>query len=406
MPIAEIISVGTELLFGEILDSNAAFLAQELAARGVTLHRKTVIGDNVGRLQEAILAALNRADLVILGGGLGPTDDDLTREAIAAAVGETPAEDPELLAWLRGLFEARGRFMPEINRKQAWLIPSAQALPNPVGTAPGWLVRTGGKMIVAMPGPPREMQKMWREQVLPLLPPSAQVLRYTTLHTHGIGESDLAELLGDLTRAANPSIGTYARKMGVDVRVAASGPTAQEAEALLLPTLMRVRELLAEWIWGEDDQTLAAALQEVLGERTLGVVEAGTAGALASLLARQPCLAEAMVTQDKARLHKLGLSAGVTWPLADSAACEVAAHELAARELATGAREHLDVAVGLSVVTATGEQTGQGAAAIDTGRLQATVAGQWLGTPEHVRERAAVMALALAYRTLRQGGEA
>ena len=226
MPIAEIISVGTELLFGEIVDSNAAFLAQQLVARGVTLHRKTVVGDNLGRLQDALLTALGRADLVILGGGLGPTDDDLTREAIAAALGETPAEDPELLAWLRGLYAARGREMPEINRKQAWLIPSAEALPNPVGTAPGWFVRRGEQLIVALPGPPREMQTMWHGQVLPRLPQPTRVLRHTTVHTQGIGESNLAELLGSLTQEANPSIGTYARKTGVDVRVAASAATA------------------------------------------------------------------------------------------------------------------------------------------------------------------------------------
>ena len=174
MPIAEIISVGTELLFGEIVDSNAAFLARELGARGVTLHRKTVVGDNLDRLRAAIELALGRADLLLLGGGLGPTDDDLTREAIAAALNETPQVDEAQLTHLRGLFEARGRAMPDLNRKQAWLIPSAEALPNPVGTAPGWFVRTTWngqpKLIAALPGPPREMRRMWTEQVLPRLP--------------------------------------------------------------------------------------------------------------------------------------------------------------------------------------------------------------------------------------------
>ncbi|MCD0166134.1 competence/damage-inducible protein A, partial [Deinococcus sp. 12RED42] len=217
MLLAEIISVGTELLFGEIVDSNAAFLARELGTRGVTLHRKTVLGDNLTRLTDAIGTALDRADLVILGGGLGPTDDDLTREAIAATLNETPIEEPAQLAHLRGLFESRGRTMPDINRKQAWLIPSAEALPNPVGTAPGWFVRTTRgtpKLLVALPGPPREMQRMWREQVLPRLPLPAAALEHTTIHTQGIGESTVAELLGDLTRQANPSVATYARATG------------------------------------------------------------------------------------------------------------------------------------------------------------------------------------------------
>lgn len=214
MLLAEIISVGTELLLGEIVDSNAAFLARELAARGITLHRKVVLGDNLKRLAEGLRTALARADLVIVGGGLGPTDDDLTREAIAEVLEETPTEDPALLAWLEGLYAARGRPMPQVNRKQAWLIPSAQALPNPVGTAPGWFVRTGGKIIVALPGPPRELQRMWREQVLPRLPLPDHALFAVTLHTQGIGESNIAELLGDLTKAANPSVATYARADG------------------------------------------------------------------------------------------------------------------------------------------------------------------------------------------------
>ena len=218
MLLAEIMSVGTELLFGEIVDSNAAFLARELVARGVTLQRKSVLGDNLGRVTDAIRLALSRADLVILGGGLGPTDDDLTREAIAAALNETPTEDPGLISWLEGLYTSRGRVMPQINRKQAWLIPSAEALPNPVGTAPGWFVRTGGKLIVALPGPPREMHRMWREQVLPRLPLPDSALHAVTLHTQGIGESNVAEILGELTRAANPSVATYARRTGVERR--------------------------------------------------------------------------------------------------------------------------------------------------------------------------------------------
>ncbi len=312
MLLAEIISVGTELLFGEIVDSNAAFLARELGERGVTLHRKTVLGDNLGRVSEGLALALSRADLVIVGGGLGPTDDDLTREAIAAVMQETPAEDPELLAWLRGLYEARGRVMPEVNRKQAWLIPSAEALPNPVGTAPGWFVRRqteqGEKIIVALPGPPREMHKMWREQVLPRLPLPGRALVHTTIHTQGIGESNVAEILGELTRQANPSVATYFRKTGADVRVAASADTEAEARALLAPVLDDVRGKLARWTWGEDGQTLAGAVGQQLAGRTLGVIEAGSAGALSLLLADEPAFHDAAVTQDHRRLITLGLT--------------------------------------------------------------------------------------------------
>ena len=402
MPIAEIISVGTELLFGEIVDTNASFLAQELAERGVTLHRKTVLGDNLERLQAGLLTALGRADIVILGGGLGPTPDDLTREAIAAALDETPHEDPALLAWLEGLYTARGREMPQINRKQTWLIPSAEALPNPVGTAPGWFVRyrtpQGEKLIVALPGPPREMKKMWREQVLPRLPLPNLALLHTTVHTQGIGESNLAELLGDVLQGANPSIGTYARKTGVDVRVAASAPTESEAGTLLAPVLQDVREKLRRWTWGEDTDTLAGAVERALAGRTLGVIEAGSAGQLCTLLAGQPSFHDAAVTENHARLITLGLTP-VT--LRDAGLVS----EQAAQELAAGARAHLDAAVGLAVVISTvGDNAGQAYAAIDTGEQQKSVSLNWHGEPDQIRERAAVAALALAYRVLRVGG--
>ncbi|PNY81616.1 CinA family nicotinamide mononucleotide deamidase-related protein [Deinococcus koreensis] len=399
MLLAEIISVGTELLFGEIVDSNAAFLARELGARGVTLHRKTVLGDNLERLTGAIQTALGRADLLILGGGLGPTDDDLTREAIAAALNETPQEDPALLSWLEGLYTARGRVMPAINRKQTWLIPSAEALPNPVGTAPGWFVRTAaGKLIVALPGPPREMQRMWAQQVLPRLPLPSRALLHTTVHTQGIGESNVAELLAELTKSANPSVATYARKTGVDVRVAASADSEAAARALLDPVLTQVRGLLGRWTWGEDADTLAGALGRALQGRTLSVIEAGSAGLLSTLLADEPGFLDAAVTQDHRRLITLGLT-----PVTLQGAGLVS--EQAARELAAGAREHLGAEVGLAVVVqAGGEQAGQAYAALHADDLQKSLGLNWPGDPAQIRERAAVAALALAYRTLRPGG--
>ncbi|GGN46322.1 CinA family nicotinamide mononucleotide deamidase-related protein [Deinococcus daejeonensis] len=398
MPIAEIISVGTELLFGEIVDSNAAFLARELGARGLTLHHKSVVGDNLGRLQAAIERALDRADLLLLGGGLGPTDDDLTREAIAATLNETPQVDEAQLTHLRGLFEARGRAMPDTNRKQAWLIPSAEALPNPVGTAPGWFVRTTWngqpKLIAALPGPPREMRRMWAEQVLPRLPLPTTALEHVTVHTHGIGESLIAERLGHLTRQANPSVATYARLTGVDVRVAASAATPDEARALLVPVLTEVREVLREWTWGEDDQTLAGTVQAALAGRTLGVIEAGSAGMLCTLLAEQPGFLDAAVTQDHRRLITLGLT-----PVTLQG--EGLVSEAGARELADGAREHLGADLGLAVVVCTsGEGAGRAHVALSDGSQVAVAGVNWPGDPAQLRERAAVAALALAARTL------
>src|SRR5690554_6135346 len=165
---AEVIAVGTELLLGEVTDTNSAWLASELAAGGVDVYWSMRVGDNMDRVTEALTLALSRSDLVIMSGGLGPTDDDMTREAIAAVASETPEVDAGLEAELRERFSRLGRPMPERNLKQAWLIPSATALKNPNGTAPGWLVRLNvdgrERLIAALPGPPRELKAMWSNE--------------------------------------------------------------------------------------------------------------------------------------------------------------------------------------------------------------------------------------------------
>ena len=280
--LAEIISVGTELLMGEITDSNAAFLAQELKNRGVFMHWKTTVGDNLPRLEEAIRRALTRADIVILGGGLGPTDDDLTREAILATIGEEALIDEVYLTKLRGWFEARGRSFPTQNIKQAWVSKSAEAILNPVGTAPGWFVRVPNtsKIIIAMPGPPREMKRMWAEQVLPKLELPQSGFYFKTFRTVGIGESHLSERLGDLAQLENPSIGTYARRDGVHVRVAASAATLEAATALAMSSEIAVQEKLRGFIYGTDEQTLPEIILEQLRRKnqTVAVIESISGG--------------------------------------------------------------------------------------------------------------------------------
>jgi nicotinamide-nucleotide amidase len=293
--IAELLSVGTELLLGEIVDTNSAFLAQDLARRGVDILWSQRVGDNLERVKLALTQALERSDVVILGGGLGPTDDDLTREAIAAVVGETPEVDAELEKTLRARFSAYGmREMPEKNLKQAWLIPSAEALPNPLGTAPGWFVRTtvGGaaKWIIALPGPPRELKPMWLEEAVRRLelPPAA--LYSKTFKTHNIGESTVAERLDTLTDGANPSVATYAKRDGVQVRVTAKADTPEAARARAAAVEEKVRELLRDKLWGEDDDELAAVVLARLIEKgqTLATMESLTGGLLGDLIASVP----------------------------------------------------------------------------------------------------------------------
>ena len=287
---AEFLSVGTELLLGEIVDTNSAWLAQDVARRGVDVLWSQRVGDNLGRIVEGLKQALSRSDLVVMCGGLGPTDDDMSREAIAETVGETPEVDQDLERTLREWFQKFSRTMPERNLKQAWLIPSAEALPNPLGTAPGWFVRVnggaGGKVIVALPGPPRELRRMWLEEVVKRLELPQSALYSKTFKTQGLGESAAAEKLGELTLRANPSVATYAKRDGVHVRVAAKAETDEEAERLAAPVVRQVREVLGSRIWGEDNDELAALIVARLQQRgkTLALMEGVTSGLLSDLL--------------------------------------------------------------------------------------------------------------------------
>jgi nicotinamide-nucleotide amidase len=291
---AELLSIGTELTVGETRDTNAGELAGRLTAAGVRVGRMTALPDDLAAVTEAFSAGLSRADLVVCTGGLGPTPDDLTREAIAAACGETVTVDPELEAWLRELWRRREMPFPDINLKQAWRIPSCEPLPNPHGTAPGWfVVRPDGRVIVALPGPPREMRPMWADEVLPRLRDrglGADVASRTYRLT-GIGESQIAELLGErLLRATNPIVATYARVEAVDVRVSAVADGERSAEDLVAAASVEVLGHVEQFVWAVGDTTWSQALGARLGELgwNLAVVEIGTGGSLSALFGDAP----------------------------------------------------------------------------------------------------------------------
>jgi len=287
---AEILSIGSELTVGETRDTNAGDLARELTDRGVEVGRIVALPDDLPAVSEAIEAGLARSDIVLSTGGLGPTPDDLTREAIAAVVGETPGVHPGLDAWLRELFERRNLPFPEVNSKQAWLIPSATAIPNERGTAPGWWVdRPDGRLIIALPGPPREMRPMLDAWVLPRLVERGlgRPVAVVTLRTTGLGESLLADRLGGLLdRGANPTVATYARADAVDVRISAVPEDGRTAQDLLSSTEARVLELIGDKVWARGATTWPAAIEAALAGHgwRLAIVEVGLRGALTHLL--------------------------------------------------------------------------------------------------------------------------
>src|SRR5947209_16391945 len=242
---AEIISCGTELLLGHITDTNATYLAQSLASLGIDLYFVSQVGDNQGRIVETLRRAWERSDLVVITGGLGPTEDELAREAISEMIGETMQVDPELEEELRAMFAARNSVMPERNIKQATLIPSAQVLRNPRGTAPGWWVERDGHIIVAMPGVPREMYRMWEQEVVPRLGKLTGGLIFTRiLRVSGLGESTVEERLDALLHNTNPTIATYAKSDAVDVRITAKAKTRQQAEERVAAMEAQARRVL------------------------------------------------------------------------------------------------------------------------------------------------------------------
>jgi nicotinamide-nucleotide amidase len=293
---AELLSIGSELTVGETRDTNAGDLARSLTSLGIAVRRIQALPDDLGVVRAAFADAAASADLVVSTGGLGPTPDDLTREAIAAAIGEEPVVDPALERWLRELWSRRGVPFPTMNLKQAWLLPSATALPNPNGTAPGWWVaRPDGGLIVALPGPPREMRPMWADHVLPALRRHGigSSVASRTLRLAGIGESQVADRLGEeILRASDPVVATYARADAVDVRISARDATdpaatgGRGAADRVASMADRVAGLLRDHIWAEGETTWAEAIGAALGERgqTLSVLEVATAGSLAALL--------------------------------------------------------------------------------------------------------------------------
>lgn len=291
---AEIVSIGTELLLGTITDTNASYLAQRLAGLGIDCYYVSQVGDNLERLVETLTRARSRSDLIVTTGGLGPTQDDLTREAIAALMGETMEADAAMEAELRAFFARRGVDMPAANLKQATLIASAEMLQNPVGTAPGWWVAMGGDapggVIVAMPGVPYEMKRMWEREAEPRLRAIAggTIIVSRTLKVLGMGESAVADKVSDLLEGSNPTLAPYAKQDGVHLRMTAKASDTSAALELIAPLEAAVRERLGEAIYGSDEENPFGVVRRMLEGQGMSFVllEVGppVAGALSQLL--------------------------------------------------------------------------------------------------------------------------
>lgn len=291
---AEIICIGTELLLGDILNGNARFLAQELAALGIPHYYQTVVGDNPERIQRALAIACDRARLLIFTGGLGPTPDDLTTETLADFFEAPLAEWPDVVETIRQKYMSVGREPTATSFKQALLPQGAELLPNPLGTAPGmiWEARPG-LVLMTFPGVPREMRRMWRDTAAPYLSQRGWgqgTFASRTLKFHGIGESTLAIQAAEFIALENPTVAPYAGEGEVRLRVTARAQSLAEAEAMIEPVAAALVELAGEHYFGCDDDTLAQVVGGALLARgeTLAVAESCTGGGLGQLLTAVP----------------------------------------------------------------------------------------------------------------------
>ncbi|MCB9395338.1 MAG: competence/damage-inducible protein A [Acidimicrobiaceae bacterium] len=410
----DVVAVGTELLLGQIVDTNSSFIGEQLAANGIDSLLQVKVGDNLARIETVLRRALADADAVIMCGGLGPTHDDLTREAISAVMGAPLQFDAAVADTIRQLFAARNRTMAENNLRQALVPEGAAVIPQTRGTAPGLIcpVVIDGvtKVVYAVPGVPHEMKDMLARAVLPDLrrrsgDPSVIVSR--TLRTWGESESGLNErldpVIADLELAGTPTLAFLASGWdGIKVRLTAKAPTAADADALLAPVEARIREILGSQVFGVDDDTMERVVLQLLRERgwTLGLAESVTGGLVAGRITEVPGASEVFVGSvvsyaSEVKFDVLGVDRG---PVVS---------EQAAVQMAVGARRvlHADVALALTGVAGPTEQDGMPvgtlcvAVALPDGRATAHTL-RMPGLRDQMRQMSVITALDLLRREL------
>lgn len=314
---AEILAVGTELLMGQIANTNAQYLSRRLADLGIKVYYHSVVGDNPGRLKESLKLALDRSDIVITTGGLGPTQDDLTKETIAEAMGKKLVLNQESYERIKHFFERLNRKMADNNAKQAYLPEGSTVIPNPNGTAPGCIIASEGKTIIMLPGPPKEMIPMFEGTVFPYFETkTGQVIASRMLKVFGIGESEMEMRIIDLIQGqANPTIAPYVGLGEVIIRVTAGCRNRCEAEELLEPVIQRIRERLGDFVYATNGENMEDVVVKLLLDRksTLSTAESCTGGLLASKLVSVPGVSQVfnrgfVTYSNEAKIEELGVS--------------------------------------------------------------------------------------------------
>ncbi len=289
---AEIVPVGTEILLGNIVDTNSSFLASQLPLLGIDLYFISTAGDNLKRLVDTLKRAWERADLIITTGGLGPTQDDITREAIGELLNEELRVDEKLWQELQALLRSYLGEIPQSNIRQATTISSAQVIPNRMGTAPGWWIEKDDHIIIALPGPSDEMKMMWQEGVLPKLKQraSTEIILSRVVKTFRLAEAKVDEMVSPISKLSNPTLATYINADGVHLRITGKANEMKEAQRLIAQSEQQIRKLLDPYIWGVDGDTLGSVVGELLRARSwsLATMESCTEGLLCGTIASDP----------------------------------------------------------------------------------------------------------------------
>lgn len=354
---AEIISVGTELLLGDIVNTNSQYIAKELASIGIEVYHQSTVGDNVNRLYECFKESLERSDVVITTGGLGPTTDDLTKEVAAKYFGQELKLHEPSWEYIKSLIESRGKKVAPNNKKQAYFPESAIVLKNNNGTAPGAVLRQDNKAIIVLPGPPREMVAMFNESVMPYLKQFTEdKLISKTLRLYGIGESDLElEILDIINEQSNPTVALYAKEMEVTIRITAKVKDEEEAVRLIKPVEDKIRERVGQFVYTNDDiytgeskNVLEEVAAKLLVEKDLkiAVAESCTGGMVSSVLIDYPGISSVFVEgcvtySNEAKMKRLGVKEETLDKFG-------AVSEETAIEMAEGVAKGLNADIGIS----------------------------------------------------------
>lgn len=361
---AEIIAVGSELLLGQITNTNTKFMSAQLADIGVDVHYQTVVGDNPARLEETIRIAERRADLIIFSGGLGPTKDDLTKETIARHAGVELESNKQALQSIEAYFERTGRPMTENNKKQALVLKDSVVLENRFGMAPGMAITVNEKTYMLLPGPPHEMEPMFRDEGIPYLQRlsgSKEIIVSTVVKFFGIGEAELEHKVQDLLESqTNPTIAPLASKDAVTLRITAKAKTAEAAHSLIDPVLSELHNQVGEFIFGIDEDTLSSKAASLLISAGLSIsaAESLTAGLFTALLAEEPGISASLkggmtVYDVQAKIDQLGLDRKriETYGTVSSECAEALAEKI---------REYFQTDIGIGLTGAAGPDTHDG----------------------------------------------